>query len=259
MTEKWWDTVSRTERWPWVVSPTEEREEVWSHVSYTDPHVGERWHPPGTASPDESAEAVAARVSERIAERERFFRDHGPVPPELLSQPASPLSRAERPLPLGPRIRARREALGKTYEDMDWVLGPDASKGEYWAYGDVWEEENVTFCARLELFRRVYAFLRFEPFQLLNLKCAFHEGRLEYKEYYAARRDELIRMSLEESGSTPSELAEQSGFCVASLQRIETDSDELETWTLDEIDDLAEALRLPVQLLLRLRCPKCGR
>jgi hypothetical protein len=58
---------------------------------------------------------------------------------------------------------------------------------------------------------------------------------------------------------TQGELADRAELFASAIERVEANADELETWTLDLIDDLADASRLPVQLLLRLRCPSCGR
>jgi hypothetical protein len=169
--------MSKAEYWPWVVSPRKDRNEHLDHVSHTDPNVGERWHPPTTPPVSQAPEVVRARTAEHEAKRRVFFEERGPVPPELVTRPVIPLSPAERSELLGGRIRRRREALGQTHEDTDWVIGPDSS------YGDIWEEEYVTYAAELGVLRRVCAFLRLEPLELLELKCAFHEGHLPYLAY----------------------------------------------------------------------------
>jgi hypothetical protein len=93
----------------------------------------------------------------------------------------------------------------------------------------------------------------------VDLKCAFHKERLPYQEYHDAGRHEMVRGRLEESGLAVSVFAQWSGLHLSPPKRPRTDVEELGTRILDEIDVLAEALRLPQQLLLWSRYLTCGR
>ncbi|MEO8326333.1 MAG: hypothetical protein ABI618_10815 [Nitrospirota bacterium] len=66
------------------------------------------------------------------------------------------------------------------------------------------------------------------------------------------KRNELIISKMENLGISNEELADQIGFEVVAIEEMRADPDFFETWTVDLIKELAGALQLPIQSLLRL-------
>jgi DNA-binding XRE family transcriptional regulator len=72
-------------------------------------------------------------------------------------------------------------------------------------------------------------------------------------------RNELIRSHREAFGLTQDQLGDLMGFYSVAIVEMERDSDFLERWSIDLVVELAGYLGLPPQVLLGVRCKKCGK
>jgi hypothetical protein len=154
----------------------------------------------------------------------------------------------------GDVLVARQEQLGISVEDLMWVSG--LSNASVW---DLLGIDDEVYLVDLVVLRRVCGLLRVDPFELLHLACAFCFGGLPYLPLYDLPRSSLVRKTRRELSLSREELGDLVGFEVGAIQGMETESDYLERWPLDYIDNLAEALSIPTQVLLRFQCPVCGR
>lgn len=113
-------------------------------------------------------------------------------------------------------------------------------------YGDIESyDDELTSVVDLHVVRQLCQTLHIDPFELLEIpkddSCPLDK-----------KRNELIISQMKSLGISNEELADTLGFEVVAIEEMRGDPDFLETWTFDLIKELAEALRLPIQSLLRL-------
>lgn len=96
----------------------------------------------------------------------------------------------------------------------------------------------------LHVVRQLCQILDINPFDLLGIS--------KDNAYADQKRNELIISQMKNLGISNEELADTMGFEVVTIEEMRTDPDFLETWTVDLIKELAGALQLPIQSLLRL-------
>jgi transcriptional regulator with XRE-family HTH domain len=150
-------------------------------------------------------------------------------------------------------IRSRREALGLSDVQVAEMVG--LSIDEYW---DVEQHAHEIFgVTDLGEVRRLCEVLGFDVFQLLGVTCAFCEQSAQAHDW-SLPRNQLIRRQRIALGLSEEELAEEIGFEKRTVQYLEEESEHLEGWSYELIEDLARVLRIPLQVLLGARCPVCA-
>ncbi len=113
-------------------------------------------------------------------------------------------------------------------------------------YGDIeFYEDELGSVVDLYVVRNVCPILHIDPFDLLEIPK---------EDSYPTdlKRNEIIISQMGNLGISNEELADAIGFDVVAVEEMRADPDFLEKWTFDLIKELAEALELPIQFLLRL-------
>ncbi len=150
-------------------------------------------------------------------------------------------------------IHAKRTALGLT--DSEVAIRAGLSPSEYF---DVELHEDEAFkVVHLGSMRKLCHVLHLDLLDLFGIQCAFCDtGPVadpvrSRNEFVRGRRMEL-RMSEEE-------LADRIGFDAASVRDMEQKPGYLDDWSVELVLTLAHALGVPAQVLLGVKCSRCGK
>ena len=99
--------------------------------------------------------------------------------------------------------------------------------------------------------------LGFDFMSLFEMPCAFCGGEIIADEY-SLPRNVLIRKRRENKNLSSDQLGDQIGFNAVAVDNMEFDPEFLETWPLDCIQILAQAIDVPLQILLAVKCGSCN-
>lgn len=152
------------------------------------------------------------------------------------------------------RIALRRREMNLSHDDVAERTG--MSFNEYWdleQHAD--EAEEVVDLAQL---KAVCGVLGLDLLTLFDVACSFCDKR-GFKEEYLLQRSDLIRIRRVDLGLSVHELADYVGFEDAAIVDMEANSAFLETWSINLIRKLADRLGIPLQVLLGVKCGRCGR
>ncbi len=154
------------------------------------------------------------------------------------------------------QIKSRRGELGLSEIEVARASGLTID-----SYCDIesYPDELLTLVA-LRNVKMLCSALGINLLDLLGMPCAFC-NRSECFEDYQSSRSELIRQYRAREGWSVEELFGRFKRMrwARVEEELETNPDQLENWRLGMILELAEILRIPPQVLLDVRCPKCGR
>lgn len=149
-------------------------------------------------------------------------------------------------------IKARREALELSCTQVSERIGLSASE-----YGDIEQYEDELFTVtQLHQIRKLCDVLGIQIIRLLDLTCSFCE-RTPFSSEYLLTRNELIEKRRNSLGLSQEVLSDEIGFEVITIENMEVREDFLEGWSFELIAELAKILKIPVQVLLAVKCPKC--
>jgi DNA-binding XRE family transcriptional regulator len=138
-------------------------------------------------------------------------------------------------------IRARRIELGIAKEEIVRVCGFTAAE-----YDDIegYADELLTVTYLQEI-RCLCKLLRLNIFRELGLEYNSDDCSIKNNE-----RHIFIKSRREELGISDSELTDKMGFVEGAINKLESNTDYLETWPLELIIMLAEQLKIdPVKLI----------
>lgn len=148
----------------------------------------------------------------------------------------------------------RRRELGLSIEDMVVAVGLE-QESEYW---DVeYYDEEIWTVLNLREIRRLCARLDIDGNSLFGLECLFCAPDGVDSAWFSPRH-ELLRLRRESLGLSVNALSKRTIYLPNGIEAMERESDYLETDPLEDIFELAKALDLPPQTLLRFSCTKCG-
>lgn len=151
------------------------------------------------------------------------------------------------------KIKLRREELGLTDSE-----GARLSGLSIYEYGDVESYKDEIFnVVPLYHIKKLCLGLKVDFLTLFEMPCAFCQGD-KYLMDYILHRNELIKKKREESGLSIETLGDKVGFFPIEIQNLETYTAHLESWVLDNIFKLSSVLKIPSQILIDVKCPKCG-
>ena len=151
-------------------------------------------------------------------------------------------------------IGSRRKELGLSEQQVADSIGVNLS-----SYLDIeWHEYELRKAVWLGKIKLLSQTLGLEMFELLSMECAFCDGSTAYLEEYRLPRHELIKVLREKEGLSQYELAERSDYYEKGIQAMEHDSEELERAFVEDVQDLVAPLKVPLQILLGVKCQKCG-
>lgn len=153
------------------------------------------------------------------------------------------------------QIRERRLLLGLT--DCDVANESNISIAEY---NDIeaYPDELYTV-VHLQVVKRICDVLSINLMDLLGLGCRFCEDGQPFIEIYLLSRNLLISKQRTKLGLSLDDVGNQIGFESRAIERMENESDFLDKWCLENIDNLSKALCIPLQILLDEHCPKCNK
>lgn len=152
-------------------------------------------------------------------------------------------------------IKSRRSELGLSERQV-----ADSICIELSSYYDIeGHADEILRGVWLRQIKLLSSTLGLEMFELLSMECAFCDGRTAYLEEYRLPRHELIKVLREKEGLSQYELAERSDYYEKGIQAMEHDPEELERAFVEDVQDLVAPLKVPLQILLGVKCPKCGR
>lgn len=152
-------------------------------------------------------------------------------------------------------IKSRRKELGISEQQVADSIGIELS-----SYYDIeGHADEIWRGVWLRQIKLLSSTLGLEMFELLSMECAFCDGRTAYLEEYRLPRHKLIKVLREKEGLSQYELAERSDYYEKGIQAMEHDSEELERAFVEDVQDLVAPLKVPLQILLGVKCQKCGR
>jgi transcriptional regulator with XRE-family HTH domain len=144
-------------------------------------------------------------------------------------------------------IRTRRELMGITKEEV--ASYASISLMEYYdieGYGD----EAYTVVP-LGVMRSICKRLNLDLLSLFGIEDANHANDEMDISLFKLPRNELILHSRTKLGLSQDDLGDRIGFETVAVEDMERDPDFLERWSIELIQNLANALEIPVYLLLR--------
>jgi transcriptional regulator with XRE-family HTH domain len=151
-------------------------------------------------------------------------------------------------------IQIRREALGLKLEDVAATAALGVS-----AYWDIELHEDEAYSvANLSHLRAILKLLGLDMLPLFDIDCEFCKNQGLRLDLFDVPRSDLVTRRRVELGLTREQLGDLVGFEIIAIEWMEQGSDFLESWSIELIQDLANALSLPVHALLRAPCSKCG-
>jgi len=153
------------------------------------------------------------------------------------------------------RIKARRQELGLTDVEVAKQVGLSIHE-----YGDVEQHAQEVFeVAELRAVKKICEVLKVDFLELFDMKCSLCVEGKRYLEDNSLPRNELIRKGRTEMGISQEELGDRVGFYEVEVQNLEGKLDHLETWVIENIKELSAVINVPLQVLLNVKCRKCGR
>jgi transcriptional regulator with XRE-family HTH domain len=152
-------------------------------------------------------------------------------------------------------LKKRRVQMGLSEQDVCLATGLSVHE-----YADIEDyPTEIIAVTPLEDVKAICRVLALDLLEFLDVRCPFCGRGVSCQDEYLGPRNQLIRTQRERYGLSRRELADRLGFEEFAVAEMEQKEEFLESWSIDLIEALAKALNLPIQVLLSLRCPKCGR
>jgi transcriptional regulator with XRE-family HTH domain len=153
------------------------------------------------------------------------------------------------------KIKVRRQELGLTDVEVAKLAGLSIHE-----YSDIeMHVDEIMLYPGLNKVKEVLKILKIDFFDLFDMHCVFCEKDKQYIKDYLLPRNELIHKRRTEMGLSASDLGDRIGFEEVAVNDMEKDPNYLETWAIDYIKDLSRVIDVPLQILLNIKCTKCGR
>jgi DNA-binding XRE family transcriptional regulator len=153
------------------------------------------------------------------------------------------------------KINARRQELGLNDMEVSERIGLSI-----YEYGDVEQHSDEIFLVtELRYVKKLCKLLNFDFFELFDKRCTFCGKTHHYSDEFILPRNKLIHKKREEMGLSAEALGDQIGFEEWLINDMEADPDFLEKWPLKYIKNLSNMINIPFQILLSIKCKKCGR
>jgi transcriptional regulator with XRE-family HTH domain len=152
-------------------------------------------------------------------------------------------------------FRNARTKLGLTQAEVARRSGLSVNE-----YSDVEHHgDEALRVVHLRSLRSLSEVLQLDLVKVFGIECAFC-GKKEASRVGAARpRNEVIREARAGLALSQADLADRIGFEPRIVERMEANPDFLEGWSLELVVSLAGVLKVQAQVLLNVRCRRCGR
>lgn len=112
---------------------------------------------------------------------------------------------------------------------------------------------------KLSQVKRLCQTLGLNILKLFDIPCAYCEQDKTFEQDYLLPRNILIRKKRIELDLSEEELGDRIGFESEAIHDMEHAPDYLDEWSFDYIKELASVLGVPIQILLAVKCIRCGR
>jgi transcriptional regulator with XRE-family HTH domain len=153
------------------------------------------------------------------------------------------------------KIATRRKELGLTDTEVAQQSGLSIHE-----YCDIEQHANEIYTnVRIQAVKKLSDILRVDLLSLFEIPCAFCADDRNYTEEYSLPRNELIRKKREAKGLSTEELGDRIDFYGTEIEKLEAGPEYIESWPLEFIRKLADEIGVPLQILLSVKCMKCGR
>ena len=153
------------------------------------------------------------------------------------------------------QIAQRREALGLSDTYVSSKIG--ITIDEYFDI-ELYPDEIFTVTNLREV-KLLLNLLSLDFFELFEIECAFCDLKKPFISDYLLPRNELIKKTRIAKKMSAEELGDRVGFYEIAITNMEKDKDFLEEWVIVNITNLANELDIPIQILVEIKCKKCGR
>lgn len=152
------------------------------------------------------------------------------------------------------KIKKRRQEMGLS--EIEAAKSSDMSIHEY---GDIEQHKDEIFLyPDLSHVKKLCEILDLDLFELLNIQCVFCADPSSYRHYFSLSRSQLIAIQRNVIGISIKELGDQIGFHESEIEKLEIDPEHIESWPIGYIQDIAFIINVPIQVLLHVKCRKCG-
>lgn len=153
------------------------------------------------------------------------------------------------------KVKAQRESLGLSKAEVARSSGMGLDN-----YFDIelYPDELISLVP-LRSLKKLCEVLQLNPLALLSVPCAFCEEGRDFEGGYRLPRNELIRRCRTALGLSTDALGERVNYNAVEIQLLEADEEYIENWRVNDIRDLSAVLAVPLQILMQVRCQKCGR
>ena len=148
------------------------------------------------------------------------------------------------------KIILARERLGLSQLDVSRETGITISE-----ICDIEDYDNEIYSVSdIEDVKKLLTFLKLNFMDFFNIKCVFCSGKYSVCECFF---EDLFENKMNENSLTIKKLANSVGFEEIVIKKIKYDKSYLSKWSLELVKDFSEAIDIPIQILLDLKCPKC--
>lgn len=152
------------------------------------------------------------------------------------------------------RIASRRQECDLTDTEIADRIGIPVD-----LYEDMEKDEDELYTlVKLSVIRDLCEVLALDYFDLFDLKCAFCDGGLKYEEAWSLPRHELLKRRKMAMHLSDEKLGNRISLNLAGIASLQSDETFLDAWPLYAISDLASAMSIPLQILLNVKCRRCG-
>ena len=152
------------------------------------------------------------------------------------------------------KVRLQREQLGLSQSEIARSSG--IGLDDYYDI-ELYPGELISVVS-LRLVKKLCECLQLSVFELLNLDCAFCKEKEKFESEYSLPRNELIKSRRIALGLSAEALGDLVNYYATEMEKIEADGQYIESWRVTDITALSVALRIPLQILMRLHCTRCG-
>lgn len=152
------------------------------------------------------------------------------------------------------QIEKRRIELGLSMENA-----ADSIDLNLDSYYDIELHDDEVYSIPIIFVKKLFKILMFDFLELFEIPCAFCMRNEPYLDEYGLLRNELVQKRRISKKISKEEISDRLGFYEIAITNMEDDKDILEEWSIELITDLSRELEIPLQVLLGVKCSKCGR
>jgi hypothetical protein len=118
--------------------------------------------------------------------------------------------------------------------------------------------DEICDSVSLSEFKQLCAELRLDAFELLDIDCAFCKSK-KFEGEFSLPRNELLEYAREKGKWSRDNLGDRANLDDAEIAQLESNPDHIEKLCISDVKQLSNELKVPLQLLMDLRCPRCDR